>query len=297
MPNYQKVSQIDPSLFIKYSPKKDCKESYFNQKSKLESEPKISISRDALLNDQNVEGKENPNGNPISDVKFRADYTVKFSILRKAYPTMNIPDITPEESRDSIKQRFEAYCRRIKIDHSVETNKKILIGIWLLIEIAGLWIGFPMEGFSQSQSAHISKYKDLLIKLAEQSDGVLGYDKWPIQIQILIMILTNAFFYFILSQFSGFIDPKKVYMWKDKLEAMFDNTTPPGIIEQVNNCDSENPPVDSTVSDEAGSGADFITSLLPSVIGRFMNSDKTEPKKQRPTAFGARRKQKPENKD
>jgi len=57
--------------------------------------------------------------------------------------------------------------------------------------VFGNYLGFEMAGFTQQQILTMHSYEVLLIELGEKS-YLPGGSKWPVEIRLLFMILSNA---------------------------------------------------------------------------------------------------------
>jgi hypothetical protein len=92
------------------------------------------------------------------EAKIRADYRVKFSILRDAYPKMNIPEPGSLVPIYLIELEYRQYIKKIHIDSSVEQNKLYLLIAWLIIEIGGSKLfGIPFSGYTENQFRYMNK--------------------------------------------------------------------------------------------------------------------------------------------
>lgn len=121
----------------------------------------------------------------------------KIELLKKSYPTADIPEFSIHSDYVSMKKTYDSTVRRLTLDSSVEDYKKYLIGAFMACEyIMGCYLGFDMEGFTQQQIISMNTYDKLLIELGEKSYIPQG-SNWPVEIRLLGLVLINvAFFIF-----------------------------------------------------------------------------------------------------
>lgn len=116
----------------------------------------------------------------------------KFDILRKTYPTADIPEFTIHSNYEMMKSTYENSLRRLSIDSTVESYKTYLIGGFMVCEyLMGNFLGFDMQGFTQQQIISIKSYEKLLIELGEKSYVPTG-SRWPVEVRLLFLVLMNA---------------------------------------------------------------------------------------------------------
>jgi len=119
----------------------------------------------------------------------------KFDLLRKSYPTANIPLFTIHTQYEVMLNAYEDNVRRLSLDSSVESYKKYLIYGFMGCEyLLGRFLKLDMEGFTQQQIVSMNSYDKLLIELGEKSYMPDG-SRWPIEVRLLFMIIMNAAFF------------------------------------------------------------------------------------------------------
>jgi hypothetical protein len=122
---------------------------------------------------------------------------MKFEMLKKSYPTTNIPQFNIHSDYKNMKDTYESTLRLASIDSSVDEYKQYLIGGFILVEfVLGNWLGFDMEGFTQQQLVSINSYNKLLIELGEKSYIPEG-SRWPVELRLLFLIIMNASFFIV----------------------------------------------------------------------------------------------------
>jgi hypothetical protein len=219
-----------------------------------------------------------PEVDPVQDAKFRADYRVKFSILREAYPHMNIPDIEPQQSHEQIIAMYKEYVKKIHIDSSVESNSTYLIILWLLMEVVGTkFLGLPIQGYFQNQFKYMNKYNMLLIELGETSYVAGVGEGWPVEVRILTMALFNAIIFVVVKMLAGKIGEE----YGDKIGNIIDdyltNNKNKGkdALKRAEEADSDHVPTSQPKPAEPLGG---LGPLLGSIMGMFTgggNGDKS----------------------
>ena len=128
----------------------------------------------------------------IYDEDAKRELMFKMDLLRKSYPNSTIPEYSIHSDYNNMKRTYENTVRRLSLDSSVENYKTYLIGGFMVCEfVLGNYLGFDMIGFTQQQILTMNSYEILLIELGEKS-YIPGGSKWPVEIRLLFMILSNA---------------------------------------------------------------------------------------------------------
>jgi hypothetical protein len=118
----------------------------------------------------------------------------KFEILRKSYKNQcdKVPEITIYTPLEQMENMYETTKKHLKLDESVDSNKKKLIYAFMVIEwVLGRFLKLDMEGFARHQILNIDSYDKLLFELGEKSYSVTKKE-WPIEVRILLLVLFNA---------------------------------------------------------------------------------------------------------
>lgn len=232
--------------------------------------------------------------NKVEEQKIRADYRVKLSVLREAYPEMQIPQYPDDQfSVEEITEAFKNYKRRIHIDASVEQNKNYLLIAWLLIEAAGSrWLKEYFQGYTLNQFKMIGKYQELLIEMGERNYVETG-GGFPAEIKIVIMTAVNAVVFLVLKLMSSYVGIKDTDQIKDFVMNMFTNSKGDEALRRADNASSENVPPPKFEKEPTVPMGD-MGSMLGTLMSMFTggnNDNKAPPPKaqrKRPTGFAAR---------
>lgn len=259
----------------------------------------------------------------IDEAKFRANYRVKFSILRDAYPQMQIPEPTETQSPDEIKAMYDQYVKRIMIDQAVEQNNVYLLILWLVIEVVGSrFFKLPFKGYTKNQFKYMSKYRMLLIELGERNQAAGIGEGWPVELRILAMAAFNGVIFILVQMLANRVgmDGETADNTANQLREMINNflTQNKGAdaLKRAEQADADHPPPPPAPEDDSPPMGD-MGNLLANLAGMFSggnggglgglanlfggggkgNSDapKEKPKMKKPTTFGARRKKSPTN--
>ena len=135
------------------------------------------------------------------DAKIRADYRVKFGLLRDAYPKLQIPEPGEFVPIYLIYTQYQQYVKSIHVDSSVESNKTYLLIVWLVIEVfCTKLLGLPCSGYTQNQFQYMNKYQMLLVELGEKTYNATGGSSWPIELKLAGLAFFNALV-FVLIQY------------------------------------------------------------------------------------------------
>ena len=97
----------------------------------------------------------------------RAQFRVKFSIIRNSFPEWNVPDISDNEPLEDIYVKYLMYLRKLNIDHRVDQYKVYLVGMLTSIELVGTKVGLRVHGYTKQQIESMNKYLPFLMELAE----------------------------------------------------------------------------------------------------------------------------------
>jgi hypothetical protein len=233
---------------------------------------------------------------PVQNAKIRADYRVKFGILREAYPKMNIPEPREDQSIPEIIALYKGYVKRIHIDSSVEQNSTYLVIMWLLIEVAGTrYFKFPMKGYFQNQFKYMGKYQMLLIELGERNFSAGFGEGWPVEARLLLMALFNGLIFVMVKMLTDkmSLDPK----YTEEIAEQVNNFLTKGgeqkkdALRMAEEATSDNPPIPQPQpADPLGGFGNLLAPFLGMFTGGSESSAKTEPKaeKKQPSSFGAR---------
>ena len=237
--------------------------------------------------------------------KKRADYAVKFSILREAYPKMNIPEPTEAQSIEEIEASYRQYVKKIHIDSSVEQNKTYLLIGWLLIELFGTaYMKWPVfKGYTFNQFKYLNQYQMLLIGLGEQSYAAGAGEGWPFEVRIATVMIFNAVIFAIVGMLAGkFGSDAMADKLRDMINNFMTNSKDENVLRRAEEATAENVPPAAPKGEasppmgEFGSLLAQFAPLLGGLLGGN-NANKTEQPAEikQPTTFASRnrRNQKP----
>jgi hypothetical protein len=116
----------------------------------------------------------------------------KFEILKKKYPTMEIPEFSIHSDYNSMLKNYEMCVRRISLDGSVENYKTMLISAFMGMEwVLGSVFSLDMKGFTQQQILSMNKYEALLIEIGEEA-YIPGEKQWPAWARLCFVIFMQT---------------------------------------------------------------------------------------------------------
>lgn len=118
----------------------------------------------------------------------------KFELLKKSYKnsTVPIPEATIHTNLNEMQKLYDGTVKRLSLDTTVDNYKNYLLYGFMITEyVFGSVLGFDMAGFTQHQVVNMNGYERLLVELGEKSYVPTG-SKWPVELQLLFMIVMNA---------------------------------------------------------------------------------------------------------
>ena len=257
--------------------------------------------------------EEKDQATKIQEAKEKADYRVKYSILREAYPQMNIPDPGEHESIEEIKAAYKMYVRRIHVDSSVEQNKIYLLILWLIIDIVGSrCFHLPFNGrYVKSQYKYMQKYNMLLIELGERS-YVEEAEGWPVEYRLLAMALFHGVIFALIQMLASKLgglnaaNDKMADEFREVIDNFLTNNKGADVLRRAEQASVDNPMPESANENASPPGGDWGAMLAnygPQIMSFISNlgggaqADAPKPEMKRPTTFGSRRRKAQEEDD
>ncbi len=134
------------------------------------------------------------------DKRDREEYTWRFRILKKQYPSVDVPPPADFKFKQvsEIKSQYDDTMRELELDENVDTYRTYLFGSWLAIEFACTqWIGIDLSGFTKHQGMMMDKYNKLLIELGEKKRGTWGSDL-PVEVRLVGLVLFQAGIFYLI---------------------------------------------------------------------------------------------------
>jgi hypothetical protein len=129
---------------------------------------------------------------PEQQQYLKAEFKVKFGILRANYPQWQIVDIHDSFTLDQISDLYEYYVRQIMVTKESGNYKVYLVVFFMVVEVIGVKIlKLNMSGYTMSQLRRMHQYDSLLIELGEKW-LVDGGSNWPVEARLLMTATFNA---------------------------------------------------------------------------------------------------------
>lgn len=166
----------------------------------------------------------------------RANFRMRFGILRDAWPSYHIPDVPDELPLEQVHAQYDIYVRHIHISRDADRYKVYLVILWLLIELFCIKIGLNIGGYTTLQMRSMSKYDTLLIELGESnyrtSGGIAAEQStWPVEARILFTSLVSAVAFIIIKMLASYTGETMATSIMDVLTSYLTGTPPqPGQI-------------------------------------------------------------------
>jgi hypothetical protein len=130
--------------------------------------------------------------NPEQQNYLKAQFKVKFSILRANYPQWGIIEIHDSFTLEQINELYTYYIRQIMVSKETGNYKVYLVIFFMIIEVIGVKIlKLNMSGYTMSQLRRMNQYDSLLNELGEKW-LVGGGSNWPVEARLLVTAATNA---------------------------------------------------------------------------------------------------------
>jgi hypothetical protein len=275
--------------------------------------PTPKYSAPISVGEVKLEEIEKDQATKIQEAKEKADYRVKFSILRESYPNMSIPDPGENESIGEIKAAYKIYVRRIHVDSSVEQNKVYLLILWLIIDIVGSrCFHLPFNGrYVKSQYKYMQKYQMLLIELGERS-YVEEADGWPVEYRLLAMAIFHGVIFALVQMLASKLgggnaaNDKMADEFREVIDNFLTNNKGADVLRRAEQASSDNPIPESANENASPPGGDLgamLANFAPQIMSMLGNlgggsqSEATKPEMKRPTTFGSRRRAQAQQED
>jgi len=137
--------------------------------------------------------------------KEKNELLYKFSILKKKYDGIEIPDhFSIHTDLETMKEFYEKTIRRVSLDSNVQWFREILGYSFFGIEFVSVqFLDIDMTGFTEAQLSTMNSYDNLLYELGEKKNISIG-SKFPVEVRLLGYVCLNAaMFYFQKRMFSG----------------------------------------------------------------------------------------------
>lgn len=241
----------------------------------------------------------------VDDAKKRADYRVKYGILRESYPDMNIPDPKDDESIEEIEAAYKQYVKRIHVESSVEQNKMYLLILWLIIDVAGTRLfRLPFNGkFIKSQFKYMKKYQMLLIELGERSYNENSNETGSVEMRLLMMAIFHGVIFVLIQLLSsklgatGAGTEQMIDGIRDSIDNLLTQDKGADVLRRAEQATADMPIPEAVPDNPAppmGGIGELLGNFMPMIMN-FMGGNSAEeaatppPQKKKPTTFAARR--------
>lgn len=127
----------------------------------------------------------------------KEEYIWRWRILRKQYPSRDIPDWNEHSDLGMMKTSYNRTLKELYLEDNVESYRTYLIGGFIAMEfVCTQFLGIDLGGFTVQQTRMMHKYERLLIELGERP-----YSKWssnfPVEIRLLGLIVIQAGIFFL----------------------------------------------------------------------------------------------------
>jgi hypothetical protein len=158
----------------------------------------------------------------------RAEFRIKYGILRRAYPHLNIPLPTDDQPLEYIHANYQRYVQRIHYDNSMNGQYKLyLIALFLGIEFLGTRVlGMDFSGYTINQVSMMNQYEIYLIELGEKNQGSFG-SNWPVEIRILLFAMLNAILFVVIKAISNNLGPELASFIQQLINSLFRGNSRP----------------------------------------------------------------------
>lgn len=128
----------------------------------------------------------------IEEEDLKRELLFKYELLKKSYPTFNIPEYTIHSDFKTMRKSYDMTVKQVSIDSSFQTNRKYLIYGFAGIEfVLGKIFKLNMNGFASYQASNIVMYDKLLIELGEKS-YIPTESSWPVEVRLIGMVIIQA---------------------------------------------------------------------------------------------------------
>lgn len=168
---------------------------------------------------------------PEEQARHRAQFRIRFGMLRDAWPQFHIPEYGNETPLEQIHVEYYRYVQHIQVVKNMNQYKIILIlGCMLLELFCSRTLGLNATGYAMSQISAISRYDDLLLELGE-AHNTGGPSRYPVELRLLMMVGTNAIIFIGAQLLTSFMDGTAADDIMRGITRLFQATTPAGVPE------------------------------------------------------------------
>ena len=126
----------------------------------------------------------------------------KFKTIRKKYPNadqnFDFSTFTIHSDLEEMKREYSMAVKRLTIDSSVSSNKRLLIVFFMITEyVLGRFFKLEMAGFTQQQMLGMDTYSLLLEELGEKSYTPTG-SNLPVEVRLLGTVIFQAAIFLVM---------------------------------------------------------------------------------------------------
>ena len=134
------------------------------------------------------------------DEREKGEYIRKLKLLKKQYPTRNIPEFNEFTDVKTLKKAYSDEMWDINVDENLQSYRFYLVMSWLGMEFASTkFMGIDMEGMTSYHVRRMQRYDKLLIELGEKSYSRLGASL-PVEIRLIGLVLFESLAFYVGKQ-------------------------------------------------------------------------------------------------
>ena len=137
--------------------------------------------------------------------RFRTEFNVKLSILRRSFPEYNFADFPETATLDAVHDIYAGYVKQVVIALNCSQYRIFLVIMFLALEAFGVKVlKLNMGGFTLVQMRTMNRYDSILIELGEKY-YISGPSGWPAEMRLVFMAVMSAITFIVVKWLSSYI--------------------------------------------------------------------------------------------
>lgn len=164
---------------------------------------------------------------PAEQSSIRAEFRIKFNMLRTNWPTFTIPELPDSLPLEQWYIEYSKYIQHIHISNSAEKYRFIMVFVFLGMELGVTkFLGIDASEFAVTQLKSMSNYDRMLIELGEKYYSANGSSQWPVEITLIFSAGFNLLIFLALKWLSSKVGPDAAKGIMDAVKGLISGNSP-----------------------------------------------------------------------